>query len=268
MGRRFFGYTDNVQKLCKEILDTSGEIIHNDCTIQKQIRRLSSCRQGTGESAMAIQLIELPNQKGNLPLRLAKGHFATSHSHLNYYIDLTMTKHRLSEAREAAAILCSQFKSSTIIDTILCLDGTEVLGACLASELTRNGVANMNAHKTIYVVSPEYTARDILFRENMVPMIYGKHVLVLADTVITGNTSRAALEAIRYYGGKPVGVGTIFSCMDELTKGDYSCPVHAIFTKQHDLPDFQYVSSTDCPMCKQGRPLDAVVNAYGISSLR
>ncbi len=217
---------------------------------------------------MAIQLFETRTANSNVRLRLAAGHFATNHSHTNYYIDLTLTKHRLSEAREAAAQLAAAFSAEHAIDTILCLDGTEVLGACLASELTRNGVANMNAHKTIYVVSPEYTARDILFRENMVPMIYGKHVLVLADTVITGNTSRAALEAIRYYGGKPVGVGTIFSCMDELTKGDYSCPVHAIFTKQHDLPDFQYVSSTDCPMCKQGRPLDAVVNAYGISSLR
>ena len=221
-----------------------------------------------GEENMAIQLFATRTANSNVRLRLAAGHFATNHSHTNYYIDLTLTKHRLSEAREAAAQLAAAFSAEHAIDTILCLDGTEVLGACLASELTRNGVANMNAHKTIYVVSPEYTARDILFRENMVPMIYGKHVLVLADTVITGNTSRAALEAIRYYGGKPVGVGTIFSCMDELTKGDYSCPVHAIFTKQHDLPDFQYVSSTDCPMCKQGRPLDAVVNAYGISSLR
>ena len=216
---------------------------------------------------MAIKLIEFPNQRGNVPLRIAQGHFATSHSHLNYYIDLTMTKHRLSEACEAAAQLAAAFRPSVVIDTLLCLDGTEVLGACLASELTRTGVTSMNAHKTIYVVSPEYTARDILFRENAVPMIYGKHVLVLADTVITGNTSRAALEAIRYYGGHPVGVGTIFSCRDELQSGDIACPVHASFTKQHALPDFQYVSASDCPMCKQGRPLDAVVNAYGISSL-
>ena len=83
---------------------------------------------------MSIKLVELPHQTVNIPLRVARGHFATSHSHLNYYIDFTMTKHRLSEAREAAAELCSKFKSSTIIDTILCLDGTEVIGACMASE--------------------------------------------------------------------------------------------------------------------------------------
>ena len=70
---------------------------------------------------MAIKLIQYPHRQGNVPLRLATGHFATSHSHLNYYIDMTMTKHRLSEARDAAVMLCSKFNASTIIDTILCL---------------------------------------------------------------------------------------------------------------------------------------------------
>ena len=74
---------------------------------------------------MAIQIMTYPNPSSSLALRVARGHFATSHSHINYYIDLTMTKHRLSEAREAAIELSSKFKSSTIIDTILCLDGTE-----------------------------------------------------------------------------------------------------------------------------------------------
>ena len=51
---------------------------------------------------MAIQIVEYRHSNSSLPLRIAHGHFATSHSHINYYIDLTMTKHRLSEARQAA----------------------------------------------------------------------------------------------------------------------------------------------------------------------
>ena len=54
---------------------------------------------------MAIQLFESVTSNSNVRLRVAMGHFATSHSHINYYVDLTMTKHRLSEAREAAAEL-------------------------------------------------------------------------------------------------------------------------------------------------------------------
>lgn len=214
---------------------------------------------------MAIRLFELPNRTNNVRLRLAKGHFATSHSHINYYVDLTMTKHRLSEARETAAILCSTYSASTVVDTILCLDGTEVIGACMASELTRAGFGNMNAHETIYVVTPEHTSgSQLIFRDNTAPMIVGKHVLVLAASVTTGYTAQAAVEAIRYYGGMPVGVCCIFSCVDQCA----GFPVCSIFTKENDLPDYESHSSLDCPMCKNGEKLDGLVNSFGISAFR
>ena len=212
---------------------------------------------------MAIRIMEYPNLRGALPLRVAHGHFATSHSHINYYIDLTMTKHRLSEAREAAVELAGHFKPSTIIDTILCLDGMEVVGACMASELTRAGFMNMNAHRTIYVVTPEHTSgSQLLFRDNSAPMIVGKHVLVLAASVTTGYTAQAAIEAIRYYSGIPVGICAIFTCEDQCE----GFPIEAIFNAKDTLSDYQSTSSHDCPLCKAGYKLDAMVNAYGISS--
>ena len=212
---------------------------------------------------MAIQLVQIRNQSGNLPLRVAKGHFATSHSHINYYIDLTLTKHRLSEAREAAIELASTFASSTVIDTILCLDGTEVIGACMASHLTKAGFVNMNAHRTIYVVTPEHTTgSQLLFRENSAPMIVGKHVLVLAASVTTGFTAQAAIDAIRYYNGTPVGICAIFTCVDECE----GFPIKSIFNTRNVLDDYQSCNTRECPMCKAGQRLDAMVNAYGISS--
>ena len=211
---------------------------------------------------MAIKLIQYPHRTGNVPHRFATGHFATSHSHLNYYIARTMTKHRLSEARDAAVMLCSKFNASTIIDTILCLDGTEVIGACMASELTRAGYMNMNAHRTIYVATPEHTSgSQLIFRDNTAPMIVGKHVLVLAASVATGYTAQAAVEAIRYYNGTPVGICSIFSCAEECE----GFPVVSIYSKK-DLDGYASYSSRECPMCKAGVKLDALVNSHGISS--
>ena len=139
---------------------------------------------------MAMNLVKLPTGKPNLQLRVSKGHYATSHSHINYYIDVTLTKFRLSEARAAAQELVRGYRGTTIIDTILCLDGTEVIGACMGSELTKAGYSNMNAHQTIYVVTPEHTTgSQLIFRENTAPMIQGKHVLVLAASVTTGYAS-------------------------------------------------------------------------------
>ena len=57
-----------------------------------------------------INMVKLPTKKSNLFLRVAKGHFATSHSHINYYIDVTTQKSRLSEAR-AGFTVRSTFES-------------------------------------------------------------------------------------------------------------------------------------------------------------
>ena len=210
-----------------------------------------------------IDLKHLPMKRGNVPLRFAQGHFATNHSHINYYIDITYQKTRLSEAKDSARELVANIINDTPVDTILCLDGTEVIGACMASEMTRRGYQNVNAHNTIYILTPEHTTgSQLIFRENSAPMIVGKNVLVLAASVTTGYTVQAAVEAIRYYSGKPAGVCAIFACMDECE----GFPVNTIFTKKNDLPDYKSTASHECPMCKNQRRLDAMVNAFGVSS--
>ena len=212
---------------------------------------------------MAMHLVKIPTKKADLYLRVAKGHFATSHSHINYFIDVTVPKTRLSEARAVARELVSTYKATTVVDTVLCLDGTEVIGACLATELTRGGYINMNAHQTIYVVTPEHTSgSQLLFRENTAPMIRNKHVLILAASVTTGFTAQAAVEAVDYYGGNVAGITAIFATVD-------SCAgyrVTSIFDPS-TLGDYQSYDSRECPWCKQGQPIDALVNSFGYSSL-
>ncbi len=211
---------------------------------------------------MGINLFELKNPNGTIPLRAARGHFATSHSHVNYYIDLTKTRHMLSEAREAALQLANNFKSSTVVDTILCLDGTEVLGACMASELTRTIRLNLNSNRTIYVVTPDRgSGSQLIFRDNTAPMIVGKNVLILASSVTTGYTVMGAIEAVKYYGGKTVGICSLFSCIDEYE----GFPVTSLFYAKDVVPDYESKVFTECPLCKEGLKLDAMINAHGIS---
>ena len=221
-----------------------------------------SYKRERGEPSMAIQIIKYPNPSGTLPLRVARGHFATNHSHINYYIDLTMTKHRLTEARSAAVELADKFESNTIIDTILCLDGTEVIGACMASELTRGGFRSLNQHNTIYVLTPEHTVgSQLIFRDNTSPMITGKHILILAASVSTGYTAQEAVNTIRYYSGIPVGICSIFARVQTCA----GFPVISIFNADV-LPDYESTSALECPLCKAGIKLDAMVNTYGISA--
>ena len=210
-----------------------------------------------------IELFDLPIRYGDVPLRVARGHFATNHSHINYYIDITYQKTRLSEAKDVARQLVSHFINNTPVDTILCLDGTAVIGACVASELTKNGFRTINAHNTIYVLEPEYNANSqIIFRDNIQPMIRGKHVLVLMASVTTGFTAKRSIEAIGYYGGRVAGVASIYRAVDEVA----GYPVRSIYSVD-DLPDYESHDYRDCPYCKDGRRLDALVNSFGFSAL-
>ena len=196
-------------------------------------------------------------------LRVQKGHFATMHSHTNYYIDVTTQKNRLSEAKAVAKQMVSCYSSSTIIDTIICLDGTEIIGAFVGKELTDDNFMNLNAHGTVYVMAPEFVGGgQMIFRDNIVPMIRNKHILLLAASVTTGKSALAAIDAVKYYGGHMVGVSAIFATVSECD----GIPVYSIFDP-NDLGDYQSFKPHQCPMCQRGEKLEALVNSYGCSRL-
>ncbi len=210
-----------------------------------------------------LNIMKYATKRNNLFLRVAMGHFATSNCHSNYYIDVVSQKARLSEAKAVADELCSYFYADTVVDTILCLDGMEVIGACLANSLAKADFINMNAHKSIYVVTPETTgSSQLLFRDNIVPMIAGKNVMILAVSVASGKTVEAAIEAVNYYGGKVTGIASIFSTAKECR----GLPVRSVFDP-NDLPGYECHPSHECPLCKAGVKLDALVNSHGFSKL-
>lgn len=199
----------------------------------------------------------------NVSLKVIPGHFVTPNSHINYYVDMTTLKTRQSEATEVARAMVEKYISTTIVDTIICMDGCEVIGAYLAEQLTRAGIMSMNAHETIYIVTPEFnTSGQIIFRENTQPMIRGKNVLLLLATATTGKTVARALDAIHYYNGNIVGVSAIFSAASKV----YNVPINAIFTTA-DIPDYRTYLPESCSLCKDGKTVDAIANGFGYSRL-
>ncbi|MCH5197623.1 MAG: orotate phosphoribosyltransferase [Oscillospiraceae bacterium] len=205
--------------------------------------------------------IGLPNT--NLHLYIYKGHFATSHSHMNYFIDVASNKASIKEAKEIAGNLAEHYKFSTAVDTILCLDNTEVIGAYLAEELTASDLFVVNSDNNIFVLTPEHVGgSQLYFRDNTAPMIRGKNVLILAASVVTGYTAQSAVEAVRYYGGTPTGICSVFSRINECV----GIPVHSVFDT-NDLPDYVMSPTHNCPMCARGEKIDALVNSFGCSAL-
>ena len=199
----------------------------------------------------------------NIQLKAIPGHFVTPNSHVNYFLDMTTLKARLSEASMVARELGRQVMISTVVDTIVCIDGCEIIGAFLAEELTRAGVYSRNAHQTIYIITPEYSsAGQMLFRDNYLSMIKGKNILLLLASATTGKTVTKAVQTLTYYGASISGISAVFSAANSVM----GIPVNSLFSTA-DIPDYKTYSSESCSLCKDNKPIDAFANAFGYSKI-
>lgn len=193
----------------------------------------------------------------DVSIKVISGHFATRHSHVNYCVDMTKIKSQLDSAKAAARLLAASFMS-TPVDTIISLDRMKMVGAFMAEFISQTHV---NYQKDIAVITPEITNDKLLLRDNFLPYIKDKRIVLLTASATTGKDVRSVVAGIRYYGGEPVGAATVFG-------GEFECdiPVYKIFGME-SVPDYRSYAPADCPLCKSGVKVDAVVNSYGYSKI-
>ena len=212
---------------------------------------------------MEPKFFNIPVCVGDVTLRVAQGHFATRNSHTNYFIDVTRQQSCLQEADAVAQQLAQRLASSTMVDTILCMDGTRVIGTCLAQKLTQGGFRSINAGKEIYVLRENVgTSGKLIFRDNARFMLEGKNVLLLLASVTTGGTVRKGIECVQYYKGNVAGIAAIYSYQKEID----GIPVISLFDT-NDIVDYASYLPEECPMCREKQELDAVVDKFGYSAL-
>lgn len=211
---------------------------------------------------MEPKFFKIPVCVGDVTLRVAQGHFATRNSHINYFIDVTRQQSSLQEA-EAVAQQLAQRLPYAMVDTILCMDGTRVIGTCLARRLTQEGYGSVNQGKEIYLLRENISSNgQLIFRDNARFMLEGKNVLVLLASITTGSTVEKAMRCVRYYGGSVAGVVSIYSHLQEID----GVKVVSLFNTG-DLPGYASHSPQSCPLCQQGLEVDAVVDKFGYSAL-
>lgn len=221
----------------------------------------------------------------NLELKVIPGHFASDRFHVNYYIEMSSLKMRQTDAKMVAHAMADRYIekldvnetltglinpsllntaiSAQKIDTIVCMDGCEVIGAYLADELSKVGVETTNKHGCFYVITPEFdNTGQMVVRNNIKKMINGKNVLVVLASAMSGRTISKAIGTIKAFNGKIAGLSVIFGNIDEIE----GHKVYKVFGTE-DLPEFKLSSPNDCEDCKNGIKLDAVVNSYGYEEL-
>ena len=200
----------------------------------------------------------------NVTILSVEGHFATQHSHVSHYIDMTRVKSETVSARGAAELFARRFQNVPV-DTVITLERTKMIGAFLAEELAKAG---MNVGHNIAVITPEIAHEKVFLRDNLIPYVLHKHILLLTATATTGMTLKDVLEGIIYYGGMPVGAATVFGGEfgESLNVGGVTVPVERLFFAK-DIGKYDSYAPGSCPMCQAGVRINAVVNSYGYSKL-
>ena len=178
----------------------------------------------------------------NIALKVIPGHFSTKHTHLNCYLDVTTMKTRANEAERIAIAMKDYYNvMGRPIDTIVCLDGCEVIGAFLASELSRAGILSMNAHKTIYVVTPEHDIYgDMIFSDQVKYSNMISAIICLVLMIIY-----LAYELKRYFELPNREPDAIIGVCDTKDKGeDFAClPVAYVYGQEYYIEDVIYDNS-------------------------
>ena len=199
----------------------------------------------------------------NIKLSVSIGHFATSHSHIDHYMGFTDMRTNCHMAKLCARELAKFYSHSKPVDTIICLEYTQVIGSYVADILTEPGSRGVNERHRIFVITPESNSSgQLVFSGDVQNLVANKSVLVLISTVSTGRSLERALECIAYYGGHLVGVAALFSAVDDMA----GVPIHKLFSPD-DVPDYHSYQSSECPYCKRGRKLDGLVNAAGYTKI-
>lgn len=213
---------------------------------------------------MDERFVDLRSKKNaKARIKMLRGHFATRNSHVNTYIDVSTVKTRHNNARETAKTLAAEYLTHTMVDTIVCLKNTEVIGTFMAETLADSSHMSMSAGNNISVVTPEFdSVGQLFFRDNSQRMIEGKHVLILTDSMATGALVYQAIQSVLYYQGSVCGICAVFSAISKVA----GMEVKTIFTSS-DLPEYKVYSTHDCPLCKAGEKLDGIVNSFGYAKL-
>lgn len=194
-----------------------------------------------------------------ISINVIPGHFSTGAYHANFYVDVSSLKSNALVARDVARELALPYYTSALVDTIVCMENTKVIGAFLAEELLSEGTLVMNSGGEIHVVTPMHNIeKKLTFYDNELEWIKNRNIILLTTSVSSGQTLNNALECLTYYGGHVIGISSLF-----ISKGAVpNLNVNTLFSSE-DVPGYTTMPYSKCGMCHSGMKLDALIGSEG-----
>ncbi|MGI6404497.1 MAG: phosphoribosyltransferase [Oscillospiraceae bacterium] len=193
-----------------------------------------------------------------ITMNVIPGHFTNSTSHLTHYLDMSRLKFNALIARDIAREMAVPYLSNHLVETIVCMEEMDVIGAYLAEELIENGMI-INSERDIHVLTPRINVNgQLIFQQSTERFIHNKHVILLVASAASGKTIDRTLDCLKYYNGELVGISAIFTAAPKVS----GHKIHALFNSQ-DIYGYKVYRPSQCVMCQKGQKLEAMIGYDG-----
>jgi len=177
---------------------------------------------------------------------LLKGHFVlVSKLHSGHYVSKDLAGVLPRKLTQVARAIADNFRDAGIQVVAAPAVGAIALGSRVAEELGEDV-------RFVYV---EQEGDRFVLRRGFDQFIKpGTRVLVVEDIITTGKTARGTMGAVRELGGDVVGIGLLWNRSTE----EFDVPVFSFVSKA--FPNYE---AHECPLCKEGVPINTKVNKHG-----
>jgi len=151
-----------------------------------------------------------------------------------------------------ASILC-QWIAGLFLDDGVQAVIAPAIGGVILSQWTAHHLTMLSNRREVFGVYAEKSDDgSFVIKRGYDKFIAGKRVLVVEDILTTGGSARKVVEAVRAIGGNVVGVGVLCN------RGGVTAQDLANVPKLEVLVNISLDAwnEADCPLCKQGVPVN------------
>lgn len=218
-----------------------------------------TCRACSGEGE--VYPFDLNEQEAMTVLErleavITNSHFVyTSWRHGSAYINKDAVYPHIKETSRLCRAIAQQFVSDSVEVVIAPAVGGVILSTWTAYHLPKL-IGKGGEVLGVYADKAKTNGEDnFVIKRGYDKLVHNKKVLVVEDLLTTGGSVRKVVEAVRAIGGEIIGVGVLCN-RGGVTSADLGDVPKLVALTNIKMDSWD---ETDCPLCKQGVPINTSI---------
>jgi orotate phosphoribosyltransferase len=177
-------------------------------------------------------------------------HFVgTSGRHMSLYVNKDALYPHTKETSRLGELFALKNK-----DLDINVVAAPALGGIILSTWTAYHLSKLKRKEILSVYTEKTPDRDQIFTRGYDKLVKGKNILVIEDNVTTGGSVKKVIASVKKAGGNVVAVCVMFNRDLSITSETIGAPFSSLAVIEADSYE-----EKDCPLCKQGVPIDTRV---------